>query len=498
VVPCGNESEIRGSGFHRDAITFPQTKFQLTPGLHTYFVQCANPSTEGTLVREAPARSGFPLTQRITMGSMSARPRTFVTIALCASLAGCMFQDVREQQARMAQACTISGSARAASASTHPIVVILVRRADPEGAPVAPWQVVDYFVLQQQGAWRFTVGPGTYRAAAFEDANADVKYQPGEPFAAVDPAHAFECVSGNRKEGIELAIPATALARLEREVDVREMQAQGSQAQLASSLGQLTAVGEIASLTDPRFSREKAESSLWRPFDFIVDSHPGIYFLEPYDERKIPVLFVHGITDTPASFSYLIERLDRTRFQPWVYSYPSGAYLSLIADHLTQTMSKLEVRYGFKRFALVAHSMGGLVSRGFILRHARASPVEIPLFVTISTPWSGHESAEIGVKLAPAVVDVWRDMVPGSEYLRSLFATSLPPSMEHDLIFTYSRKSSSFGVSDDHTVTVASQLDSQAQQEALHMYGIDDTHIGVLQNPRVAEVLNKRLAALSK
>jgi len=31
-------------------------------------------------------------------------------------------------------------------------------------------------------------------------------------------------------------------------------------------------------------------------------------------------------------------------------------------------MAKVQLRYGVDRFVVVAHSMGGLVSRGFILR----------------------------------------------------------------------------------------------------------------------------------
>ena len=67
--------------------------------------------------------------------------------------------------------------------------------------------------------------------------------------------------------------------------------------------------------------------------------------------------------------------------------------------------------------------MGGLVSRGFLQRyHAGGGKAAISLFVSIATPWDGHKAAELGVKTAPAVVRVWIDMAPGSDYLRSLYA----------------------------------------------------------------------------
>ena len=135
------------------------------------------------------------------------------------------------------------------------------------------------------------------------------------------------------------------------------------------------------------------------------------------------MLFVHGIQGTPASFEHLASRLDRSRFQPWFYYYPSGVHLHEIADHLTQTVAKVTRRHPHERIVVVAHSMGGLVTRGFILRHAsNAGAAKIPLFVTISTPWDGHKGAEIGVKRSPVVVRVWEDMSPGSEYLRDIFA----------------------------------------------------------------------------
>ena len=99
-------------------------------------------------------------------------------------------------------------------------------------------------------------------------------------------------------------------------MDIAALQARSFSEQLELSLGQVTAVGEVANLGDPRFDEAVAEDGLWRPFDFLFKGHPG-----------------HR-----ANFRTLIERLDRRRFQPWAYYYPSGASLPAVADHLTQTM----------------------------------------------------------------------------------------------------------------------------------------------------------------
>jgi hypothetical protein len=161
-----------------------------------------------------------------------------------------------------------------------------------------------------------------------------------------------------------------------------------------------------------------------------------------------------------------------------------------VVDHLEHTVQQLHRSEDFGQMAIVAHSIGGLLARGFILRHARSAPTEtIPLLVTISTPWEGHAAAE----RAPPVVEAWQDIAPGSDYLRSLFGAQLPPTTRHYLLFTFNRKASWFGASGDHTVTVASQLATQAQREAVRVVGFDDTHTGVLLDSDVASLLNRLL-----
>ncbi|APV51517.1 hypothetical protein BWI17_18570 [Betaproteobacteria bacterium GR16-43] len=422
--------------------------------------------------------------------------KTILVFVLALLTTGCVFRDVREQQASIEAACLIEGTVASARAESRPIVVLLAQRVPGASGPKPGWRLVDHFVLEQPGRWVFLATPGEYAFAAFEDTNRDLVYQPGEPFVGLAATPTIACKAGERANGIALAIPAVPAGRFDTEIDVAALQARTYEGQVTTTLGQLTAVGEIAKLSDARFSEENAKNGLWRPFDFVIDRYAGVYFLEPYDPRKIPVLFVHGINGTPANFTYLIEHLDRSRFQPWVYYYPSGVRLAYVASHLSQTMAKLQLRHGFTRYAVVAHSMGGLVARGFIQRYAQAGGAEqIPLFVSISTPWAGHRGAELGVKTAPTVVWVWEDMVPGSAYVKSLFAQPLPAATAHHLLFTFNRKEASFGGSDDTLVSVASQLDPAAQRNAARIYGFDDTHMGVLRDAEVSKVLNELLGS---
>jgi pimeloyl-ACP methyl ester carboxylesterase len=435
---------------------------------------------------------------------MRSLPIFAVLASVLLLLNGCIFKEVKEQQKKLDAHCTLQGQVRAEKPGKNPLVVVLVRLPDGRGDARANWELADHYVLEGAGRWIFRAAPGTYALAAFEDRNANLVYEPGEPVLDVTPERAITCAAATPVENLDLVVPATGRAAVDGPIDIARLQVHSIHDQLSVRLGAVTAVGEVVSLDDPRFSAEHASQGLWRPFDFLFAARPGVYFLEPFSSRKTPVLFVHGINGTPASFHTLIGNLDRSRFQPWVYYYPSGAHLGAVADHLDQTVKRLQLQHGFKRLLLVAYSMGGLVSRGFLLRNqTETRRADIPLFVSISSPWGGVPSAAEGVKHAPSVVRVWYDMSPGSAYLRELFYSdpdrttrhrSLPPGTTHHLLFGFQRNSRSFGESDDSTVSVDSQLYGPAQQDAARLYGFNATHVGILETSEVAQLVNRLLA----
>jgi pimeloyl-ACP methyl ester carboxylesterase len=301
---------------------------------------------------------------------------------------------------------------------------------------------------------------------------------------------------------LDLVIPRDGRFPVNGPVDISKLQVRPTDEQLNIALGQTITLGEVTTLNDPRFSRENSSKGLWRPFDFLWENNTGIYFLEPYQSDKIPVLFVHGINGTPLDFSYFIEKLDRSRFQAWVFYYPSGMRLDSVAAYLDQMVIRLRTEYRFRQLLVVAHSLGGLVARSFILREAEADDNNlIPLFVSIATPWNGHNAARLGVKYAPHSIPVWHDLAPGSNFLTRLFYRGkepnlayhfLPASTAYHLIFAFLPTESG-----DGTIALTSQLRWEAQQEAAHLYGISQSHAGVLSDPRTAELLNQLLSGVT-
>ncbi len=95
----------------------------------------------------------------------------------------------------------------------------------------------------------------------------------------------------------------------------------------------------------------------------------NLNFMQPYDPKRIPVLMVHGLQDTPASFAPMYFKLQqdpeiRERYQFWVFSYPSGYPYPYSASLLRRELDEVKRDYpGHKQMVIIGHSMGSLLSR---------------------------------------------------------------------------------------------------------------------------------------
>lgn len=95
-------------------------------------------------------------------------------------------------------------------------------------------------------------------------------------------------------------------------------------------------------------------------------------FLQPYDPRRIPVLFIHGLDSTPATFApmyfkLLEDRVIRERYQFWIFSYPSGYPYPYSAHLLRKELARVNQAFpDHKDMVLIGHSMGSLISRTMV------------------------------------------------------------------------------------------------------------------------------------
>lgn len=363
-----------------------------------------------------------------------------------------------------------------------PIVVVAVR--EPEG------DVENFDLLDQDGSYMLLVSPGRLRLAAFRDGNRDRVRQDDEPAVWLHAERAIEIHEHVRYRGIDGTLPGTADPSLALRVDL-------SNPDVDTDFGfGGPRPGTLAELSDDRFSWANADKGLWRPADFLIDPGGALFFLEPFDPDRTPVLFVHGMGGTPSEFQVLIDALDRDRFQPWVLHYPSALRLEIVADYLHLALRDLRDRLGFERLFLVAHSMGGLVARASLDEFREAELEQaVPLLVSLSTPWSGHVAAATGVDRSPVVLPSWRDMKPGSPFLTELMETPLSDEVEFHLFFGFeghlARKRT--GGVNDGVVALASQLAPEAQRDAARLRGFPANHTDILLRADVAQALNEVL-----
>jgi hypothetical protein len=295
---------------------------------------------------------------------------------------------VEEQLAAAGAMARIEGSIVTEALTEGPLVVVLARSG---GAPGDALVGLDTFVRVRPGKFAFLVAPGRYRLGAYEDGNHNGRLDPGERTRLPRDGRELAATAGGvEREDIVLARDATTPAALTQSLDVFDLVARTPREQVDFSLWAWSVQGEICeNLDDPRYGRAAGTRGLWELADFASEGLAGVYFREPYDRKRTPVLFVHGLGGSPQELGVLMDSLDRERFQAWFYFYPSGAPLESLSSHLATLLARLQVKHGFDRIAIVAHSMGGLVSRGAILKYwDETRRDDVRLFIAISTPWA--------------------------------------------------------------------------------------------------------------
>jgi len=94
----------------------------------------------------------------------------------------------------------------------------------------------------------------------------------------------------------------------------------------------------------------------------------GLYFMQPYDPDRIPLVFVHGLFSTPFTWVQTINGLQadpeiRKHYQFWIFAYPTGNPILYSALRLREELAKADQLYpNHKPYIVVGHSMGGMLT----------------------------------------------------------------------------------------------------------------------------------------
>jgi len=99
----------------------------------------------------------------------------------------------------------------------------------------------------------------------------------------------------------------------------------------------------------------------------------GLYFLQPYDPDRIPLVFVHGLASSPFTWVETINGLQadpeiRKHYQFWVFAYPTGNPILYSALRLREELAKADKLYPNHRpYVVVGHSMGGILAQAQVV-----------------------------------------------------------------------------------------------------------------------------------
>jgi len=104
----------------------------------------------------------------------------------------------------------------------------------------------------------------------------------------------------------------------------------------------------------------------------------GIYLLEQYQPDKIPVVMVHGLMSSPATWAGMFNDLRgdahlREKYQFWFFMYPTGLPIGystmILRDQLNAVRAMVDpdgTNPNFNQMVIIGHSMGGLLTRGMV------------------------------------------------------------------------------------------------------------------------------------
>lgn len=337
----------------------------------------------------------------------------------------------------------------------------------------------DHVMLYQWGDYMLYLPPGTYTIHTVVDFNGDNHFQPTEGSGIFNAGKTVTLQAGDLLTGIniESAPQAAENARFPEptsiDFDYNSIEYRGKN-------------GQVVKLYDAMFSANNAEAGLWSPNDFLSAFGANIYLMTAYDPAKIPILFVHGSKGSPQDWLPFYIRLDKSRFQPWFFYYPSGMRLTLASAILYEQLSELHRHFGFSSMCLVAHSVGGFVTQSMLTNpDFEAVHRIIASYVTFATPWSGFESADMAVATSSVAAPSWADIASRSVFIKKLLDKPLPATIPHYLFY---------GKSD--SVSEGRALDQRIFERAAGRYGFDVDHNAILTNKSVfqtfAEILNAR------
>jgi pimeloyl-ACP methyl ester carboxylesterase len=343
-------------------------------------------------------------------------------------------------------------------------------------------------IIAATGDYGLLLPSGSYDVVFFADLNHDGFFESDEVIGRTAPGAPVAVGPGTASDGLLVPAPPVAL----------DLGHPGA-VDVAVRVKVVPRPFVVESVDDPIFAPEMGTLGVYQPNRFLAQTQSWFFSVGTPDFSKVQVLLVHGIDGTPRDFRTLIASLDRSRYQVWLFYYPSGLRLDQPGVVLARGVERVaaEGRSADLRIAVVAHSMGGLVGRRAVNELCKSGkPPYLRLYASFDTPYGGVESAAGAVKRGTELVPSWVDVAAGSPFLTRLYETPLPKDLPFHVFFGWG-ESGKNGPSPagDGTIALPSQLDPRVQVAATRMMGYGNTHVGILSDSNALKELSRVLDA---
>lgn len=185
--------------------------------------------------------------------------------------------------------------------------------------------------------------------------------------------------------GIRTTSPATAFLRIDGTLETLATRPAAGKLELYSAFGEnsvLTAGQRIPLETDLSVHMGYAlnQSLVWEierlQFLSLEERIPsGVYFSQPYEPDRIPVVFVHGTFSSPVWWAEMLNTLRadpvlRQKYQFWYFIYNSSNPLVVSANRLRESLAarikELDpagTNAALKQMVVIGHSQGGILTK---------------------------------------------------------------------------------------------------------------------------------------
>ena len=160
-------------------------------------------------------------------------------------------------------------------------------------------------------------------------------------------------------------------------------------------------------------------------FDWsMADSRYGLFLDDDWQQRTSGsplVVIVHGYGSSAEEFGALRGRLRDAGLATAVFSYPNDSAVVLSGREFAAALQEFERRYPDRRLALIAHSMGGLLSRMVIEDPGTTVVGNIDKLIMVATPNHGSNLARV-----PVSFDIWQNWLDGEpDTVKNVFFESV-------------------------------------------------------------------------